>query len=60
MVFVLVFIQELVQGKGAIQGLQEGDPVNIAVLGAGLLATAGLSAFLALKGKDDYVSKDLN
>ena len=56
----MVFIQELVQGKGAIQGLQEGDPVNIAVLGAGLLATAGLSAFLALKGKDDYVSKDLN
>jgi positive regulator of sigma E activity len=34
MAFTIVFIQELVQGKGVVVGLQEGDPVNQAVLGA--------------------------
>ena len=59
MAFALVFIQELVQGKGVIQGLQEGDPLNIATLGATVLAVAGLSAFLALKGTEDYVDIEL-
>ena len=58
--FVLVFIQELIQGKGVIQGLQEGDPVNIAGFGVTILSIVGLTAFLALKGKDDYVKKALD
>ena len=30
MAFVVVLVQELVQGKGVIQGIREGDPVNLA------------------------------
>jgi hypothetical protein len=59
MAFVLVFIQELVQGKGVIQGLQEGNPVNIAVCAAFGISMVGITAFLAVKGTDDYVARDL-
>ena len=57
--FLLVFIQELVQGKGVIQGIQEGDPANIAGLAVTLVSVVGLTGFLALKGEDDYVKKEL-
>jgi hypothetical protein len=59
MAFVFVVLQELIQGKGVIQGLQEGDPANIAGLGAFLVTIAGLTGFLALKGDNDYVSEAL-
>jgi hypothetical protein len=52
--FVLTFMQELVQGKGVFQGLQEGDPVNIAFFGLAGISIVGLTAFLALKGDDDF------
>lgn len=59
MAFVLVFLQELIQGKGVLKGIQEGDPVNIAAVGAFLFVVIGLSAFLAFKGDDDYVNPTL-
>lgn len=60
MAFVLIFIQELIQGRGVIQGIQEGDVANLAGLGVTVVSVVGLSAFLALKGEDDYVGQDLN
>lgn len=59
MAFVFVFLQELIQGKGVIQGFQEGDPANIAGVAMFFIVTAGLSAFLGFKGKDDYVDQEL-
>jgi positive regulator of sigma E activity len=59
MAFTIVFIQELVQGKGVVVGLQEGDPVNQAVLGAFVVTTLGLTAWLAIKGKDDYTKEEV-
>jgi hypothetical protein len=48
----IVFIQELArQGR---RGWLAGDPVNQAVLGAFGYTTLGLTAWLAIKGKDDY------
>lgn len=55
--FVIVFIQELIQGKGVIQGVTDGDPINLAILGAVVVSTIGLTGFLALQGDDDYVNK---
>lgn len=54
MAFIIVFIQELVQGKGVVQGIQDGDPVNIAVMGSFAVTTVLLTAWLAYKGNDDY------
>jgi hypothetical protein len=59
MAFVMIFIQELIQGKGVIQGFQDGDPVNIAGFAGFAVVTLGLTAFLALKGKSDYVDEEL-
>jgi len=60
MAFIVVLLQELVQGKGVVQGVQEGDPLNLALLGAFVVTVVGLTGFLALQGDDDYVSKDMN
>ena len=56
--FTLTFLQELIQGKGVCQGLAEGDPVNFVFLGAFAVSTIGLTAFLAIKGDDDYTLDD--
>jgi hypothetical protein len=58
MAFVIIFIQELIQGKGVIQGLQNGEFVNVATLGATVLSVVALTAVLAIKGADDYTKKD--
>lgn len=60
MAFVVVLLQELVQGKGVVQGVEEGDPFNLAMLGAFAVTVVGLTGWLALKGDDDYVSRDMN
>jgi hypothetical protein len=57
MAFVFVFLQELIQGKGVIEGLREGDPVNIACAGAFAVTLLGLTAFLAFKGNNDYTKE---
>ena len=54
MAFVLTFLQELIQGKGVFQGIAEGDPINNVFFGVALVSTLGLTAFLAIKGNDDY------
>lgn len=59
MSFVFVLLQELVTGKGVIQGIQEGDPVNIVCLVGTVVIYLGLTGFLAFKGDDDYVKQDL-
>ena len=56
---MLVLAQELIQGKGILQGLADGDPINYAFLGVAVVSTVGLTAFLAIQGDDDYVKKEL-
>jgi hypothetical protein len=55
MCFVVVLLQELVTGKGVIQGIQEGNPINIAMLGLTAFSGVALTAFLAIKGKDKFI-----
>lgn len=55
MAFTLTLLQELITGKGVIQGLQEGDPVNLAFLGVAVASTLGLTAFLAIKGRENDI-----
>ena len=59
MAFVIIFIQELIQGKGVIQGIQNGEIINTVSLGAAVVSVVALSAVLALKGADDYTKNDL-
>ena len=56
MAFVIVFVQELIQGKGVVQGVSEGDPINLATLGLVVVTTVALTGFLAVQGDDDYVN----
>ena len=57
--FTIVLLQELVTGKGVIQGLQEGNIFNIAMLGITAVSVLALTAFLAAKGKDsDIITKE--
>jgi hypothetical protein len=59
MAFIFVVAQELITGKGVIQGVQEGDPINIAFLGATIVSILSVTAVLAIKGDDNYVDKSL-
>ena len=54
--FTLVLLQELVTGKGVIQGLQDGDAFNYIMLGFTGVSVLGLTAFLAIKGKEDFIN----
>jgi len=58
MAFVVIFLQELIQGKGVIQSVQEGNALNVAALGVTAATVVGLAAFLAIQGDDDYTKKD--
>jgi hypothetical protein len=60
MAFVIIFLQELIQGKGVFDGIREGDAINIALLAVTGVTVLGFTAFLALKGPDDYVKKGMN
>ena len=59
MAFVWIFLQELVTGKGVIQGINEGNNFFIANAGLFGLAVVGLTGFLALKGDNDYTLDDM-
>lgn len=50
--FTVVLLQELITGKGVIEGIQEGNIFNLAMLGLTVVSTLGLSVFLASKGKN--------
>mmetsp|Transcript_24925 Transcript_24925/g.51029 ORF Transcript_24925/g.51029 Transcript_24925/m.51029 type:complete len:149 (+) Transcript_24925:78-524(+) len=54
--FTFVLIQELITGKGAVQGLQEGDPVAVACMGIAVASVVGVTVFLALKGKESDIT----
>ena len=56
--FTIVLLQELITGKGVVQGLQEGNFLNIAFLGVTVVSVVGLSAFLAIKGKEKFIDLD--
>lgn len=59
MAFVLTFLQEWITGKGVVQGIQEGDPVNIACAAAFAVTVVGLTGWLAYQGDDDFVDRDM-
>ena len=54
--FTFVLLQELITGKGVVQGLQEGNLFNMVCLGIGVFGVVGLTAFLAVKGKESDVT----
>jgi SNF family Na+-dependent transporter len=54
MAFTVVFLQELITGKGVIEGIQNGNVINMAFLGGTVLSIVGLTAFLASKGDDEF------
>ena len=54
--FTVILLQELITGNGAIQGLQDGDALSYALLGLTGVSVLGLSAFLAIKGKDKFIN----
>ena len=54
--FTIVLLQELITGKGVVQGIQEGDPFNMVCLGLGVAGIFGLTAFLAFKGKESDIT----
>ena len=59
MAFIFVVLQELIFGKGVVQGLTEGDPIYIACAVLFFASVGGLTLFLGIKGPDNYVDKDL-
>jgi hypothetical protein len=54
MAFVWIFLQELVTGKGVIQGINEGNLFFLANAGLFGVTLLGLTAWLAIKGENDY------
>jgi hypothetical protein len=54
--FTILLLQELITGKGVIAALNDGDILSYVLLGVGGVTLLGLTAFLALKGKDDSIS----
>lgn len=54
--FTFVLLQELITGKGVVQGIQEGDPFNMVCLGLGVAGIVGLTAFLTFKGKESDIT----
>mmetsp|Transcript_1326 Transcript_1326/g.1833 ORF Transcript_1326/g.1833 Transcript_1326/m.1833 type:complete len:136 (-) Transcript_1326:225-632(-) len=55
--FTITLLQELITGKGVIQGIQDGDALNIAFLGVTVVSVVGLSAWLAIQGDDEFVDE---
>ena len=53
--FTIVLLQELISGKGVVEGIQEGNIFSLAMAGITGVSILGLSAFLALKGKDSEI-----
>lgn len=54
--FTFVLLQELITGKGAVQGLREGDPIAVACMGIAVASVVGVTVFLALKGKESDIT----
>jgi hypothetical protein len=52
--FVWIFLQELITGKGICKEIEAGNPFFIGNAAAFGVAVVALTAWLAIKGKDDY------
>merc|ERR1712113_962217 len=59
MAFVIIFLQELVSGKGVLIGLREGNIFNYIMLGLTGITIIGLSGYLAFKGTDDEIKRTI-
>ena len=57
MAFVWVFLQELITGKGVVQGIQEGDWFFVANAGLFGVSVLALTVWLAIKGDNDYTKE---
>uniref|UniRef100_A0A6S8Z6B1 Uncharacterized protein n=1 Tax=Ditylum brightwellii TaxID=49249 RepID=A0A6S8Z6B1_9STRA len=55
--FTIVLLQELITGKGVVQGLQDGDFINTAFLGAAVVSTVLLTIWLAIQGKEKLMDE---
>ncbi|GMI07809.1 hypothetical protein TrRE_jg7231 [Triparma retinervis] len=53
--FTIVLLQELVFGKGVVQGVQDGDLGAIFMLGITGVSVLGLTGWLALKGNENDI-----
>ena len=47
--FIIIFLQELVTGKGVIQGFNDGDLISYFLFGFTVLSVVGLTAWLAIE-----------
>merc|ERR1712115_481157 len=47
--FIVIFLQELVTGKGVIQGLRDGDLFSYFLAGLTFLSVVGLTVWLAIE-----------
>lgn len=54
--FMVVLILEAVTGKGAIQGIKDGDFIDLLALALTAISISGVTIFLALQGDDDFVN----
>lgn len=54
MAFVWIFLQELVTGKGVLQGIDEGNWFFLFNAGLFGVIVVGLTGWLAIQGDDDY------
>ena len=52
--FVWIFLQELVTGKGVLQGIDEGNWFFLFNAGLFGILVFGLTGWLAIQGDDDY------
>ena len=55
--FVWVFLQELISGKGVVQGIQEGDILFLVNAGLFGFLLVGLTGWLTYQGADDFTKE---
>jgi len=56
MAIIVIIIQESVTGKGVIQGIQDGNFLNMFLGALTAFSVVGLTGWLAIKGEEDDIS----
>mmetsp|Transcript_10661 Transcript_10661/g.13494 ORF Transcript_10661/g.13494 Transcript_10661/m.13494 type:complete len:139 (+) Transcript_10661:183-599(+) len=56
--FTVVLLQELITGKGVVQGFKDGDAFSYIMVGITAVSILGLTVLLAIKGKDSDIVID--
>jgi len=51
----VILFQELITGKGVIEGLKDGDFANFVFLGGFLVSVVGLTIYLAAVGEESTI-----